>query len=89
MLSILASPLAGADGRSRDTRSAYRAQYLWSVLGFSKHFDGMFYSTEIGHPKKDVRFLRHSIAYLEIDGSQRLLFFDDQPEILEIAKDAG
>ena len=34
----------------------HRARYLWNELGFSKHFDGMFYSADIGHPKNDVRF---------------------------------
>jgi putative hydrolase of the HAD superfamily len=67
----------------------YRARYLWSELGFSKYFDGMFYSAEIGYPKKDVRFFEAINRSLGIDGSQRPLFFDDQPEIIEVAKGAG
>ncbi|MGN7754318.1 hypothetical protein [Sinorhizobium sp. 22678] len=34
----------------------YRAAYLWDELGFSSHFDRLFYSAEIGVPKKDLRF---------------------------------
>jgi putative hydrolase of the HAD superfamily len=58
-------------------------------LGFFKRFDGMFYSAEIGHPKKDVRFFEAINRSLGINGSQRPLLFDDQPEIVEIAKSAG
>lgn len=32
----------------------HRARYLWNELGFSKHFDGIFYSAKIGYGKKDV-----------------------------------
>ena len=31
----------------------HRARYLWSELGFSKWFDRIFYSAEIGHPTCD------------------------------------
>jgi putative hydrolase of the HAD superfamily len=67
----------------------HRARYLWEELGFFKRFDGMFYSAEIGHPKKDVRFFEAINRSLGINGSQRPLLFDDQPEIVEIAKSAG
>ena len=64
----------------------HRARYLWNELGFSKHFDGMFYSADIGHPKNDVRFSKRINCSLGIDAGQRPLFFDDQPEIVELAK---
>jgi putative hydrolase of the HAD superfamily len=67
----------------------HRARYLWDELGFSKHFDGMFYSADIGHPKKDVRFFEAINCLLRIGAEQRPLFFDDQPEIVELAKSAG
>jgi putative hydrolase of the HAD superfamily len=67
----------------------HRARYLWNELGFSKHFDGMFYSAQIGHPKKDVQFFEFINCSLGIDAGQRPLFFDDQPEIVELAKSAG
>jgi putative hydrolase of the HAD superfamily len=66
-----------------------RARYLWNELGFSKHFDGMFYSAKIGHPKKDVRFFEAINRAVGIGMEQRPLFFDDQPEIVELAKRAG
>jgi putative hydrolase of the HAD superfamily len=67
----------------------HRARYLWSELGFSKHFDGMFYSAQIGHPKKDARFFAAINSSLGIGAQQRPLFFDDQPEIVALAKSAG
>jgi putative hydrolase of the HAD superfamily len=67
----------------------HRASYLWNELGFSKHFDGMFYSAKIGHPKKDVRFFEAINRSLEIGAEQRPLFFDDQLEIVELAKSVG
>jgi putative hydrolase of the HAD superfamily len=67
----------------------HRARYLWNELGFSKHFDGIFYSADIGHPKKDVRFFEAINRSLGIGVSERPLFFDDQPEIVELANSAG
>jgi len=67
----------------------HRARYLWNDLGFSNYFDGMFYSAEIGHAKKDLRFFEAINRSLGIEPSERPLFFDDQPEIIELAKRAG
>lgn len=67
----------------------HRARYLWNELGFSRHFDGMFYSADIGYPKTDVRFFEAVNATLGIEAAQRPLFFDDRPEIIETAKSAG
>jgi putative hydrolase of the HAD superfamily len=49
----------------------HRARYLWNELGFSKQFDGIFYSAEIGHPKKDIRFFEAINRSLEIDAGER------------------
>lgn len=67
----------------------YRARYLWNELGFSKRFDHMFYSAAIGHSKKDVRFFESINSSLSIGVEERPLFFDDQPEIIELAKSVG
>jgi putative hydrolase of the HAD superfamily len=67
----------------------YRARYLWNELGFSKHFEAIFYSADIGHPKNDIRFFESINRALGIDAGQRPLFFDDQPEIVELAKRVG
>lgn len=67
----------------------HRARYLWNELGFSRLFDGMFYSAKIGHPKKDIRFFEAINTALGISGDERPLFFDDQPEIVALAAQAG
>lgn len=67
----------------------HRARYLWNELGFSRHFDRIFYSAEIGYPKKDVQFFQAISRALGIRPGERPLFFDDQPEIVELAKSAG
>jgi putative hydrolase of the HAD superfamily len=67
----------------------HRANYLWNELGFSRHFDGIFYSAKIGHGKKDVRFFETINHLLAIGAGERPLFFDDQPEIVELAGTVG
>ena len=67
----------------------YRADYLWNELGFSKYFDKMFYSAKIGFPKKDKRFFEAINSALNITAEEKPLFFDDQPEIVELAEKAG
>ncbi len=67
----------------------HRAAYLWNDLGFANHFDRLFYSAEIGVPKKDPRFFEAINRALEIGPGERPLFFDDQPEIVELASSAG
>ncbi len=67
----------------------HRARYLWNELGFSKWFDRIFYSAEIGHLKNDVRFFQAINRALGIDGSMKPLYFDDQPEIVALARSAG
>ena len=67
----------------------YRAAYLWNELGFSSHFDRLFYSAEIGVPKKDLLFFEAINRALGTEPGERPVFFDDQPEIVELANRAG
>jgi putative hydrolase of the HAD superfamily len=67
----------------------HRARYLWDELGFSRYFDRMFYSAEIGHLKKDVRFFESINRELGIGADEHPLFFDDQPEIVKLANSVG
>lgn len=67
----------------------YRAGYLWKELRFSDHFERIFYSADIGFLKKDVSFFEAINRTLNIQPRERPIFFDDQPEIVEIAKRAG
>jgi putative hydrolase of the HAD superfamily len=67
----------------------HRAAYLWNSLAFSKDFDRMFYSAEIGLAKKEIGFFEAINRSLGIRSGERPLFFDDQPEIVELAKQVG
>lgn len=67
----------------------YRAAYLWDELGFSSYFDRLFYSAEIGVPKKDLRFFEAINRALGTEPGERPVFFDDQREIVELANRAG
>lgn len=67
----------------------HRARYLWDELGLSEQFDGMFYSAALGYPKKDIRFFEAINDRLGIDAATPPLFFDDQPEIVALARNAG
>ncbi|PKA39731.1 haloacid dehalogenase [Rhizobium sullae] len=67
----------------------HRARFLWNELGFSKLFDGMFYSAEIRYPKKDIRFFEAINSRLSIGAGECPIFFDDQPEIVAVARQAG
>jgi putative hydrolase of the HAD superfamily len=67
----------------------YRAAYLWNTLGLCNSFEHLFYSAALGYLKKDIRFFEAINEALQINGEERPIFFDDQPEIVEIAKSVG
>ncbi|MBA8880943.1 HAD family hydrolase [Phyllobacterium myrsinacearum] len=67
----------------------YRARYLWDDLGFRHHFDGIFYSASIGFSKKERQFFQAINRALDISPDEKPLFFDDQPEIISLANEAG
>jgi len=67
----------------------HRAQYLWNDLGFSTYFEDIFYSARIGFLKNDRRFFESINRILEIAPGEEILFFDDQPTVVELARQAG
>ncbi|MCQ2003594.1 HAD family hydrolase [Rhizobium sp. NRK18] len=67
----------------------HRARYLWEDLKFSEHFDGLFYSADIGFGKKDRRFFETINERLGLEPDERPLFFDDQKDICDIAAACG
>lgn len=67
----------------------HRARYLWNDLRFADHFERIFYSAEVGFLKKEIGFFEAINRALGISPEEQPLFFDDQPEIVEIAKRAG
>ena len=67
----------------------YRAAYLWTQLGFRKHFKEIFYSARLGHLKDTPAFFRTVNQRLEIGARDRPLFFDDQDVVVQLARAAG
>ena len=49
----------------------------------------MFYSAQLGSPKADARFFETINRQLGIAPADRPVFFDDQPALVEVARDAG
>ena len=67
----------------------YRADYLWHQLALKDFFADIFYSARLGHPKNATAFFETVNASLAIGETERPLFFDDQPDIVEVANRAG
>ena len=67
----------------------YRAGYLWNTLGFRDHFKDILYSARFGHLKGTAAFFASIDAMLGIGAGEAPLFFDDQEEVVSLARDAG
>ena len=67
----------------------YRAAYLWSTLGFRDHFKGILYSAKLGHLKATPAFFARINTMLDIKEDEAPLFFDDQAEVVSLARKAG
>ncbi len=67
----------------------YRAHYLWNQLGFRQHFKDIMCSAKLGHLKGTHAFFQAINAALEIAPAEQPLFFDDQEEIVCLAREIG
>ncbi len=65
-----------------------RGLFIQENLGYARHFDGAFYSFEMGMAKPDPAFYTHICQMLEIEPS-RAFFVDDLPPNVEGARQAG
>jgi putative hydrolase of the HAD superfamily len=71
-------------------QESMRAAYLWNVVGFHKHFDGMFYSAELGRIKEDTAFFTDINKRLSLNPKEdKILFFDDHDHYVQAACEAG
>jgi putative hydrolase of the HAD superfamily len=66
----------------------YRANYLVNEMGLEKHFDGMFFSCNLGCTKSEPQFYEKALAELKLqpDG---VMYWDDDPKNIEVAKIKG
>ena len=67
----------------------YRTTYILEQMGFARDFDGMFSSADVGILKKDVAFFQQILAALSPIDPGNVLFWDDTPLNVEVAKQAG
>lgn len=65
-----------------------RAAYLMDKLGLAGHFDGIYYSADLGHQKPDVAFFRNVEKEVGIP-AQSLFLIDDSFANIEAAKRIG
>ncbi len=66
----------------------HRAEYMKEVMGFSAHFDHLFFSGVLGMKKPDARFYEAVEAALGLSGEQ-IAFWDDSPRHVDAAKERG
>jgi putative hydrolase of the HAD superfamily len=67
----------------------YRSTYLWNKLGLNKKFDGLFSSSQIGYTKSSPHFYKYVLKELANVPPQEILFWDDQEENVEQARQVG
>jgi putative hydrolase of the HAD superfamily len=66
----------------------YRADYITNEMGLKKHFDGMFFSCNLGCTKSDPRFFEKTMAELKLQPGD-IMYWDDDLKNVEIAKAEG
>ena len=66
----------------------HRAKYMEEAMGFSAHFDHLFFSGVLGMKKPDAQFYEAIEAALNLSGEQ-IAFWDDSPAHIETAKQRG
>ncbi|GCE18870.1 HAD-IA family hydrolase [Dictyobacter kobayashii] len=67
----------------------YRTAYILEQMGFVREFDGMFSSAYLGTLKKDVAFFQQILAALPDLAPAEVLFWDDTPLNVAVARQAG
>lgn len=65
-----------------------RAEHLWNNLKFSDHFEKIYHSAGLGMAKNDINYF-HQINEAHGFKEGDVLFFDDTPNCIEVAKQAG
>jgi putative hydrolase of the HAD superfamily len=66
----------------------YRAAYLLEDMGMKTHFDGAFFSCELGASKSEPVFFQKALAKLGLPASE-VAYFDDDAENVAVAATLG
>jgi putative hydrolase of the HAD superfamily len=67
----------------------YRADFLLNNLDLGKLFDGHFFSCELGYEKSSQEFFEKVIQELGFAKPDEIMFWDDDPKKVEVAKSVG
>lgn len=67
----------------------YRTTYILEQMGFADKFDGMFSSAYIGCGKEHSAFFAHILHKMAGIQANEILFWDDSPGNLEVARQVG
>ena len=67
----------------------YRGEHLRNTLGRGKVFDEIFFSAEVGYPKKDPAFFEHVHVAIGQVPREEVLFVDDSQDNIDAAKQFG
>lgn len=65
-----------------------RVRYMRENLGYDRHFDGTYYSSEMGAMKPEAAYFERIVADLGL-APEVLLFIDDNPANIATARELG
>ncbi|GHO49400.1 hypothetical protein KSX_75630 [Ktedonospora formicarum] len=58
-------------------------------MELAKRFDGIFSSAYVGHIKSKPEFYHHVLGKLKPAQAKEIIFWDDTPRNIEVARDVG
>lgn len=67
----------------------YRTAYILDEMGFAPLFDGMYSSASLGIAKPEPGFFTAILADIDVSEPATVLFFDDRPDNVAAAREAG
>ena len=79
---------AGLSVALATNQQAHRAHFMTTDLGYTKHFDHLFYSCELGHSKPSAEYFSSVLAEVMIDPAEAL-FIDDHEANVSAARECG
>ena len=88
MDTVKALRLAGFVCCLASNQEPHRAEYMKEIMGFSAHFDHLFFSGVLGMKKPEARFYEAVETALGLSGEQ-ITFWDDSPAHIETAHQRG
>jgi FMN phosphatase YigB (HAD superfamily) len=67
----------------------YRARYIWDTMRFSEHFDGSFFSCNLGFKKSDREFFQTVLDKISPILAEETEYWDDDAKNVDVAVQLG